>query len=55
MATDIDREPGVREPSMLDALIPLAFMIGMLALSVVLLFAWLTCWSLPRWAWLQRD
>jgi NhaC family Na+:H+ antiporter len=36
MATDIDRAAGVREPSMLDALIPLVFMIGLLALSIVL-------------------
>jgi len=36
MATDIDREAGVREPSLLDALIPLLFMIGLLTLSIVL-------------------
>ena len=36
MATDIDRETGVREPSLLDALIPLLFMIGLLTLSIVL-------------------
>src|SRR6186997_3589559 len=36
MATDIDREPGVREPSMLDALIPLLFMIVLLVTSIVL-------------------
>jgi len=36
MATDIDHEAGVREPSLLDALIPLLFMIGLLTLSIVL-------------------
>src|SRR3954452_17817162 len=36
MATDIDHEAGVREPSLLDALIPLVFMIGLLTLSIVL-------------------
>ena len=36
MATDIDHEVGVREPSLLDALIPLLFMIGLLTLSIVL-------------------
>src|SRR6478735_5160918 len=36
MATDIDHEAGIREPSLLDALIPLLFMIGLLTLSIVL-------------------
>jgi NhaC family Na+:H+ antiporter len=36
MATDNDQETVVREPSLLDALIPLVFMIGMLVLSIIL-------------------
>src|SRR5262245_41363885 len=36
MATDTDPEAGIREPSLLDALIPLVFMIGLLALSIVM-------------------
>ena len=36
MATDNDQETVVREPTLVDALIPLVFMIGMLVLSIIL-------------------